>query len=236
MLMLYGRSVPKTEEVWQALVTHTKNRLLRTTKQKLSGVLLLLGFIAHSAAVLNHSLSTKQLRALRDSGVPILICVGTRDTLVRAANSFYLRSVLDAQLHVFQGEGHGLIGEVKHKFLAILLNHIRTTQQGNVYPAPAKFFHRSEIVPRTQSQLAFHHFGRRVTLFWCAHLIFLVYLWGCIRIWLRWRAKQRRLGTYATGLATSSGFLSPQTKRMLSWPVLALCRRCSFLHFFNKTV
>jgi pimeloyl-ACP methyl ester carboxylesterase len=120
--------VRKTPDKWRELQAHNIHRVRSTSNQPR------LGLISHVAAVAKHHVTDARLELLRASGVPVTICVGTRDVLIRPSNSFRLRSVLRCTLHVFEGEGHGLIQEVSEQFNTVMIEHFRAAQKGQHTP------------------------------------------------------------------------------------------------------
>lgn len=69
------------------------------------------GNIGQTAACLRHYVSDQRLLKIKEAGIPVLVMTGTWDNLVNPKNSRHLAKVLDCQLEIFEGSGHGLPGE-----------------------------------------------------------------------------------------------------------------------------
>ncbi|KAI8050200.1 Alpha/Beta hydrolase protein [Syncephalis plumigaleata] len=72
---------------------------------------------------------------IRDTGIPILVCTGTYDTLVRPSNSYYIAEVLEARLEVFQDCGHVIALQEPERYNNLLMEHFRSIQPAKISAA-----------------------------------------------------------------------------------------------------
>ena len=79
------------------------------------------------AAVHTHYLSKNQLKKIKDSEIPIWICTGTDDKLVKPQNSLYLMDILKPiKSTIFSGVGHCVNLEVANQFNEELLKFLES--------------------------------------------------------------------------------------------------------------
>lgn len=125
-------------------------------------------------------------------GVPIMVCVGTEDVLVRPSNSYMIQRILGARLEEFKGTtrymhrtwhahytmswphigiGHAINGHVHRKFNDLLLEHMRRATSDEVYRS--RFYHGHH------TRLEYYSHVWRRTRAWAVPL--LVYLAVAIR-------------------------------------------------------
>ncbi|KAI7887700.1 Alpha/Beta hydrolase protein [Mucor mucedo] len=81
------------------------------------------GNIGQTAACLRHYVSDQRLLKIKEAGIPVLVMTGTWDNLVNPKNSHHLAQVLDCQLEIFEGSGHGLPGEQAVRYNKYLDEH-----------------------------------------------------------------------------------------------------------------
>lgn len=81
------------------------------------------GNVGQTAACLRHYVSDDRLKIIKDSGLPVLVMTGTWDNLVNPKNSYYLAKVLECQLELFEGSGHGLPGEQPIRYNKLIDDH-----------------------------------------------------------------------------------------------------------------
>eukprot|EP01006_Ploeotia_vitrea_P006621 TRINITY_DN14115_c0_g1_i1.p1 TRINITY_DN14115_c0_g1~~TRINITY_DN14115_c0_g1_i1.p1 ORF type:complete len:527 (-),score=236.54 TRINITY_DN14115_c0_g1_i1:222-1742(-) len=123
--LLYGKPVFRDKKRADELRAYhryrTKTSLKPTTR----------GFTSQLLAVVSHYVTTSELRSLRkrrDNGrrepVPVLVCVGTADNLVRPENSKILARETNGKLVEFKDVGHALTMQVSEEFNRELLAHI----------------------------------------------------------------------------------------------------------------
>jgi len=183
--------------------------------------------LSHLVAIGRHRITTSQLQLLRDSGVPILVCVGTRDVLVRPSNSCNIRSQLNAQLHVFRGEGHGLIAEVNDDFNPVLIDHLRFAHRGSKYLVPGTFFHVAQYYRDNPEFFAKKSCWRRYRFvvgmcFW-SYVAWCAVLYGYMA-----RNGRRSSWSYASGYPSSLlerfWSLLRAVPRLLFWPAVVAAR------------
>ncbi|KJE91726.1 hypothetical protein CAOG_002821 [Capsaspora owczarzaki ATCC 30864] len=91
------------------------------------------GFLGQLGAVFRHSVSARRLAALKATGLPVLICVGTDDILVRPQRSHDLHRHLGGVLRVFDGVGHALVSEAHDTFNTVLEDHVRAHDPADVH-------------------------------------------------------------------------------------------------------
>lgn len=81
------------------------------------------GNIGQTAACLRHYVSDERLRKIKESGLPVIVMTGTWDNLVNPKNSHHLAKVLECQLELFEGSGHGLPGEQPLRYNKLIDDH-----------------------------------------------------------------------------------------------------------------
>jgi pimeloyl-ACP methyl ester carboxylesterase len=104
----------------EQMVALFKERIIETPVQPRSGV------IGQLSAVVRHHIGRDRLINIRDTGIPILVCTGTDDKLIRPSNSYYIADVLQARLEVFQDCGHVLSLQEPERYNNLLLEHFRS--------------------------------------------------------------------------------------------------------------
>jgi pimeloyl-ACP methyl ester carboxylesterase len=100
-----------------------KSRVLRAPIQPMAGA------VGQLSAVLRHRLGRERLEQLRQTKIPILVCTGDQDNLVRPSNSYFLAEALDARLEVFEGCGHVLSMQEPERYNKLILEHIRSAKR-----------------------------------------------------------------------------------------------------------
>jgi hypothetical protein len=140
----YGRHVEEQHPTfWAFLKTSHHRRIVNTRHPTLKGV------TAHFLAVCMHFVSTRRLLALKHSGLPVLICVGTHDLLVRASNSSIMFNILNdgtnAKMETFENVGHAINNHQYVRFNTMLAQFVREAE--NDYRWEAQSPHIRPILP-----------------------------------------------------------------------------------------
>jgi len=119
MKYMYSKKYLENEENYQKAYEINKRRINNDDKPKL------LTSINQLLCVSTHCVSNERLNILKNSRVPIWICTGTDDSLVRPENSHLLANILEpTKFTVFDGAGHGINFEENDKFNQELINFI----------------------------------------------------------------------------------------------------------------
>lgn len=107
-------------------------------RMKEDGPLSFLGIFGQISAIMTHYISKSRMKKIKDYGIPVFICTGTKDHLVRPKNSFLLKNFFeDATFLVLEGAGHAINMECKDE-----LNHslLEIFKKGEIFhkerPAP----------------------------------------------------------------------------------------------------
>lgn len=134
----YGRHVEEENPTfWAFLKASHKARIVGTKHPTFKGV------VSHLLAVSTHFVSTRRLIALKHSGLPVLICVGTKDLLVRASNSYLLHDILNdgtnCKLECFDNIGHAINNHQYVRFNKMLVQFIREAEQDYKWEAQSPF-------------------------------------------------------------------------------------------------
>eukprot|EP00128_Syssomonas_multiformis_P000209 Colp12_sorted_trinity150504_noHs@22473 len=125
--LLYGKDTLNNERRKSELYLEFIEREKRVGQPRLWGL------VAQVGAIATHYVSARRLRQVRDSGLPVMICVSSDDNLVRTVNSYRMQKDLGATMRVFKGTGHVLIDET-HVFSQALTEHINKAK-GEFEPA-----------------------------------------------------------------------------------------------------
>jgi len=105
------------------------NRLKVLRKQTMNGAL------SQTAAARSHNITPEQLYEIGKSIPKILILTGDVDHLIKPINSEWIhRHMPEAEYQVWEGVGHGLIGQVPKKFNETLERVIREGREKGTQP------------------------------------------------------------------------------------------------------
>ncbi|RKP06617.1 Alpha/Beta hydrolase protein [Thamnocephalis sphaerospora] len=105
----------------EAVANSMVERIVRSPVQTSAGA------IGQLSAVMRHSVGRDRLERIRSAGIPVLVCTGTEDNLVRPSNSQFLAETLDARFEVFEGCGHAISMQEPERYNQMLLDHIRAS-------------------------------------------------------------------------------------------------------------
>jgi len=94
-----------------------------------------MGLVGQGLAIIGHHISSERLKALRDSGIPILIITGTKDKLVKPSNSYLLKKslepeqfiILEGAGHMVHRESHQIVNKAMHEHFLLHNNRIRAS-------------------------------------------------------------------------------------------------------------
>ncbi|RKP24093.1 Alpha/Beta hydrolase protein [Syncephalis pseudoplumigaleata] len=106
----------------ERMIALFKERVVHTPLQPLNGVL------GQLSAVMRHHVGRERLQKIRETGIPILVCTGTEDNLVRPSNSHFMAEVLGARLVVFDGCGHLISLQEPERYNQLLVEHFQSVQ------------------------------------------------------------------------------------------------------------
>jgi len=104
--LLYSKETTKDISKKTRLYEH-RLRILNKNKQPSS----LKGFFAQWLAIMKHYVSVARLQEIKQSGVPVLVMVGTDDILIYPSNSHTLHKHLGGELIEYRG-GHAVVNEL----------------------------------------------------------------------------------------------------------------------------